>query len=158
MVELATALMVIQTISLTVGVIYYIITLQNSNRNQKHQLETRQAQLFMQIFSIWNNKEFWEGHNTVMKSDNTTQDYAKRFDNPEQFAHHWHVGTVFEGVGSLLHKGFINPVLVSDMLTSMSINYWEKVKPMVLEIRKTMPKNMEYAEYLAEEISRHTVT
>lgn len=40
----------LQTLSLGVGVIYYIMTLQNTRRNQQLTLETRQAQLLMQIY------------------------------------------------------------------------------------------------------------
>jgi hypothetical protein len=40
----------LQTVGILVGVFYYIMTLRNSQRTQQQQLETRQAQLFMQIF------------------------------------------------------------------------------------------------------------
>ena len=39
----------IQTLGLLVGIFYYIMTLQNTRKNQQIQLETRQAQLFMTL-------------------------------------------------------------------------------------------------------------
>jgi hypothetical protein len=51
----------LQTVSLMVGVIYYIFIMRNSQKNQQMQLETRQTQLFMQfndrrepLRDVWN--------------------------------------------------------------------------------------------------------
>ena len=48
----------LQTIALIVGIAYYLIIMRNSQRNQKIQVETRQAQLFMQIYDHYNDREF----------------------------------------------------------------------------------------------------
>ena len=39
----------LQTVGILMGIFYYIMTLNNTRKNQEMQLETRQAQLFMQI-------------------------------------------------------------------------------------------------------------
>ena len=56
-----------QTLSLGVGVIYYIMTLQNTRKNQQLTLETRQAQLFMTIYSRFYTNEFWENTSDLGK-------------------------------------------------------------------------------------------
>lgn len=43
MVDLTLAFMALQTLSITIGVVYHIMTLQNTRRNQHLTLETRQA-------------------------------------------------------------------------------------------------------------------
>jgi len=106
---------IVTIVGVIAGFTYYVLTVQATRKNQKHQLETRQAQLFMQIFSLWNNKDFWRDYNDIMNADDPTPDqYTNRYDDPEMRAKWLHVGGLFEGVGSLLHKGFINPVIVSD--------------------------------------------
>ena len=41
----------LQTLGILVGVFYYVMTLRYNRRNQELQLETRQAQLFMQVYA-----------------------------------------------------------------------------------------------------------
>ena len=40
----------LQTFGLLVGIFYYVMTLRNQQKNQQLALETRQAQLFMNIY------------------------------------------------------------------------------------------------------------
>ena len=65
MVEANIVLTLLQTISIMVGIEYYILNLQNNQKNQetsiKNQeitLETRQAQLFMNIFNNYSSKGY----------------------------------------------------------------------------------------------------
>jgi len=164
MVELSMVLDILTTVSIIIGVFYYIMTLQNSNRTQQltlkaqeHATETRQAQLFMQIFNKWNEREFWEDYFIVMEADfSNIEEYQRIFDTPAKRAQVNHVGTLIEGVGSLLHKGLIDPVLVSDMLYSTSINFWYKMEPIMQHLRqsKNNPRFGEYSEYLAHEMEK----
>jgi hypothetical protein len=43
--------------SVVVAVVYYILTLRTNQRNFKHTLETRQAQLLMGLFQVFWNKD-----------------------------------------------------------------------------------------------------
>jgi hypothetical protein len=43
--------LVLTGIGIIVAIVYYTLTLRNANKTQELQLETRQAQLFMQIFN-----------------------------------------------------------------------------------------------------------
>ena len=140
MVELATALMVIQTISLTIGVIYYIITLQNSNRNQKHQLETRQAQLFMQIFSHQYNIEQRKSIELIKNMNyENFDDFEKKYGekvNPETFIRLSSLGSYYEGIGVLVKKGLVDPEMVDDLMSGRIIEYWDIIGPWVIETRQ----------------------
>ena len=41
----------LQTLSIMVGIAYYLMILQNQQKSQQSTLETRQAQLFMQLYN-----------------------------------------------------------------------------------------------------------
>ena len=63
---------------------------------------------------------------------------------------------MLEGVGSLLHKGMIDPILVSDIFYSTAITYWNKMKAIIIHMRKITgnPRYGEYVEYLASEMEK----
>ena len=48
----------LQTVALVVGIAYYLFIMRNSQRNQQMQLETRQAQLFMNTYLHATTEEF----------------------------------------------------------------------------------------------------
>jgi hypothetical protein len=48
----------LQTMGILVGVFYYVMTIRANQRNQQLQLETRQAQLFMQPYNRWSDPDF----------------------------------------------------------------------------------------------------
>ena len=50
----------LQTVGLLVGIVYYLTIMRNSQKNQQMQLETRQSQLFMQLFQYHIDKERWK--------------------------------------------------------------------------------------------------
>ena len=153
------------------GFTYYVMTVRASQRTQQltlkaqeltqktqeQALETRQAQLFMQLFSQWNRKDFLEGYLIIMEAEFTNvEEFEKIFDTPIKQAQIGHVYFMLEGVGSLLHKEMIDPILVSDMFWSISIRYWEKMKPIIISQRKNTgnPRLGEYVEYLASEMEK----
>ena len=55
---LQTTISLLTLISLTIDVIYHIMTLNNTRKNQRLQLETRQAQLFMQAYGTFVDRDF----------------------------------------------------------------------------------------------------
>ena len=70
------ALSTLQTIGLLVGIAYYLIIMRNSQRNQElalkaqeHALETRETQLFMNIFNTYSSGDFIEAHSGFEYAD-----------------------------------------------------------------------------------------
>ena len=57
-VSIQTLLTYLTLISVPVGVFYHIMTLRNTRKNQELQLETRQTQLFMEIYKTYASKQF----------------------------------------------------------------------------------------------------
>jgi hypothetical protein len=52
--------------SVTVAAIYYSLTLRTNQRNSKANLETRQAQLFMQLYTTFSSYEFKTKWHNIM--------------------------------------------------------------------------------------------
>ena len=50
-ITLPIVLQIVQTAGILVGIVYYIAIMRNNQRTQQMQLETRQAQLFMQLYN-----------------------------------------------------------------------------------------------------------
>ena len=65
MTDLQTALTYLTLISVPVGVLYNIMTLNNQTRSQKHAQKSRQAQLYMQLYSFYDNKEFLKDYGNI---------------------------------------------------------------------------------------------
>ena len=57
-ITLQTLLTYLTLISVSVGVFYHIMTLRNTRKNQELQLETRQAQLFMQVYRHYTDRDW----------------------------------------------------------------------------------------------------
>jgi hypothetical protein len=154
---LQTTISLLTLISLTIGVIYHIMTLNNTRKNQRLQLETRQAQLFMQIHSQIVAGEIidyvleivdewsWEDYDDY---------YRKYIDDKEKDAIGSKVAMYIEGIGVLSKRGLIDASLVDDLMSGMILAYWEKVEDVTKEYRRraNFPQASEWVEYLYYEI------
>jgi hypothetical protein len=147
----------LQTLSLGVGVIYYIMTLQNTRRNQQLTLETRQAQLMMQIYQeliseanlkTWNETMSWEFEDF--------DDFERKYSDPDSFAKRYSVMRMFDGVGLLLRDGLLDVDKVYDLIDSAVLQQWRKWGPIVKETRTRYPwpDAEEGFEYLYDEMMK----
>ena len=116
-----------------VAAVFYILNLRISQRNQEltlkaleqsakaqqMTLDTRQAQLLMQIFNMINNKEFKNDFSEIIwgwKFDNyedNIQKYGLHADKVGQATHVW---STYDGVGLLLENKLIDPKMIYGML------------------------------------------
>lgn len=167
MVEFNTILSLIQATGIIVGVAYYIMNIQNNQRNQalsfkaqQQQLETRQTQLMMQIYDHINNKEFNRDYTEIIW-DWTWRDwdeYLQKYGTvPEEIAKLVYILTFFEGVGVLVEQGLINSQLVGDMMGNFVLFCWAKLGQMIIEFRKHYhtPDQWMKTEYLYGEMLKH---
>ena len=138
------------------GFTYYVLTVRNSQRMQKMTLETRQAQLFMQIYSQWNSMEMGRNYQRIMDMEWTDYDdfLEKRDANIESKTGFRTVARFFEGIGVLVHRGLIDVTFVDDLMSGATMRYWEKLAPTVKEarIRDNWPQLVEWIEYLYNQI------
>lgn len=144
MVDLAT----LQTVSYIMGsigvfvaAIYYVFNMRatlhvrrEANRTQRQQLETRQAQMFMAIYTQITTKEFTSAFQKIMNSRWRNYDeYHELWKDPE-FQNSGHiVGTYYEGVGVLVREGLLDIRWVALLICGMTRMFWEKMKPAIEE-------------------------
>ena len=156
----------LQTLSLLVGVIYYITIMRNNQRTrelslkaQELALETRQAQLFMHIYDRFNETEFSTQWTKIMFQwrwkdfEEWWQKYGPE-ENVEENASFVSVIRYYEGVGVLVKKGLIDINIVGELMSTHIIRFWEKMEPVFKALRERLnwPELFQEFEYLYNEI------
>ena len=157
MVELAVIRDLVTIFGVIAGFSYYVLAVRNDQKNQRQQLETRQAQLMMQIAGAFN-EEFsrnWLEISSVEWTD--FDDYDRKIMKDKTLMSKFmNIGFLLESVGVLVYKKMIDVELVDHLFSSMVITYWEKFGPMEIMYRERYnnPKNAEWTEYLYGEVMR----
>ena len=143
---------IIAATGVLVGVILAVLELRNIAR-------TRQMQLVMDIYSLFTSREYvdaWEKIRTREFKD--YEGYASK----HGLTDFMQVAALFEGLGFLLHRGFLDIDLVRELMNESTKMTWEKVKPMIEDARKQLGqrKSGEYVpiyqwwEYLYNELQK----
>jgi hypothetical protein len=172
-ITLPIVLQIIQTVSLVVGILYYLIIMRNSQRTreltlqsqeltrkaQEQALETRQAQLFMQLYNRLNEGEFCESYGKVVYGYEWEDfdDWKKKY-HPKVDLDAWipwvSVARFFLGIGTLVKRKLIDVDLVADIMGGPVIWTWDKMSPIVKELKVDLkrPQLWDDFEYLYNEI------
>jgi hypothetical protein len=154
-ITLQTLLTYLTLISVPVGVFYHIMTLRNTRKNQELQLETRQAQLFMQIYNRFQSPEFQLNDYLFTQWEwKDFDDFEEKYGDAESYSKHMSAGCYYEGIGVLVQRGLIDVEIVDDLLSGYIIRFWEKFKPVndVWRERLEWPQSYEWLEYLYNQI------
>jgi hypothetical protein len=142
-----------------VAAVYYISTLRNNQRTQQLQLDTRQAQLFMQIYSqSHNDPSFLDALRKVMSLQwSTFEEYRNLLKHDENARATQRVGSFYEGLGVLVKENFVDIRLVALLMTIMTRTWWEKYKPIIEEGRRQTgyPRWLSESEYLYNELMKY---
>ncbi len=158
----------LQTIALVVGVIYYITIMRNQQRtrelaleSQEQTLETRQTQLFMQIYQQLNSEE---SHKTVMELYNLeikdNDEYFQKYDsavNPAHYGKRAYIWYSYNTIGELLRMGIIElDLLIRLKLDLTVILMWEKWEEIIraTRVRENIPDVWEGFEFLYNEMKK----
>ncbi|MDH5199585.1 MAG: hypothetical protein OEW93_01755 [Candidatus Bathyarchaeota archaeon] len=145
----------ISQVMTAVGVVaaasYYILMVRNTIQNQQLTLETRQAQLFMQVYDRWNSSEFIKFWFEFIEAD--FEEYELGIDRELDIAIRA-IGRFLEGIGVLLKRDLIDVALVDDLMSGNIVDFWEKSEELVNDFRTLMgyPQYGEWAEYLYNKI------
>ena len=161
MVDVQTIGVLVAAISVSIAAIYYVMTLRVQQKNMKHTLETRQTQLFMQLLTLYDNKEFLKDFATTayLTKYEDYNDWLRKY-GPQTNLEHWaswaRVGRFFDGTGILVKRNLVDADLVIDEMREQIILTWDIVKPWVTGVREVMnsPNTWENFEYLAGEARR----
>ncbi len=136
-----------------VATIYYILTLRNQNR-------TRQAQLFMQIYSVFRTPEFQDNITEIVTmkwkdSDDFMEKYGPTT-NPKAWRAIGSLAGYFEGIGLLVNEKLIDISLVENLMSTHIIYFWEKFEFLSIKLRRDFnsPQMDAWKEYLYNEIKK----
>jgi hypothetical protein len=140
-----------------IGVRSYINSNKRAEEARKRELETRQAQLFMQVFERYRDPEFWNGYTEMMNKEWKSYDEWNRDRmDPSIAPARLAIGTYFEGIGTLIHRGLLQSDLVADILGGVVVMWWNKQGEFMKEFRVKAgyPHYGEYVEYLYNEMMK----
>jgi hypothetical protein len=144
----------LQTLSIMVGIGYYVLTLRNQDK-------ARQAQLFMQLYNRFVDPEFL---------DHVREPWTREWDDIDDFRQKYLVGeyprdlgilmNFFEGFGVLLKKGLIDGDLLYEQIPTNAYTIWERYEPWAKWVRAeaNYPQYMRPLEYLANEMKKIAIS
>jgi len=141
---------------------YYVMNIRSTQRNMKANLETRQAQMFMQIYGKWSEGDFSSYWFDL--SDTVWTDYGKFKEN--LLENHGKMKSLsvlirfFEGLGVLVKENLLDIRLIALTMAGDTRIFWEQYKPIVGELRRDWkhPRLMSETEYLYDELMRYMET
>jgi hypothetical protein len=150
MIELSVIRDLVAIFGVIAGFTYYVMTVRNSQRMQQMTLETRQAQLFMQVYDRWASRDMTKMEYEFQQWEwDDYDDYVSKYHDLENRSLRTTICKYYEGIGVLVKRGLIDPTFVDDLMSSAIMKYWEKYEPIAKEDRKRwMPMAAEYQEYL----------
>jgi hypothetical protein len=148
MTDVQTLSIIIAAVGVSIAAINSIISSRKAEKNNQQILETRQAQLFMQMYDRWSSPELRIGTHrlTALWSWNDSQDFEKKYGdkvNLEQYVKSLVVPASFiEGIGVLVERGLIDVTLVDQLMHNTIKNFWETIQPLIIEDRKQQKADM----------------
>jgi hypothetical protein len=153
----------LQTVGLLVGIAYYLIIMRNSQRAQRLQLETRQAQMFMQIYNQAQDPVQRKAGNRIRYLEwSSFEELVALFDpeNPENEENFLAMNALiayYEGVGVLVREGLLDIRWVALLMAGRTRMLWEKFAPYAGEIRRIaeQPRWASEWEYLYDELMKY---
>ena len=141
-ITLPIVLQIIQTVSLVVGIVYYLTIMRNQQKSQQQQLETRQAQLFMQIYreDLGIAEKGPHGMMDVLEWEfNDYDDFYEKFGpdlNPDAYQSYIYLLYNMEGLGVLVREGYVGIRLIALLSGGVVKNLWMKLQPIIYEERE----------------------
>jgi hypothetical protein len=151
---------IIAIFGLFTGFSYYVLTVRGSMRNQKLQLETRQAQLFMNIYNTFASKQYQRDQESMLLrwEFEDFDDFFAKYGvevNPEEHAIYDMYSAFYKGIGVLVQRGLIDPELVYDLMNWSIITFWEKFESILIGLRELYgPDSGKEIEFLYNEMKR----
>ena len=164
----------IQTISLIVGIAYYMTISRKQQKTrerslesqeqareaQEDALETRKAQMFMQIYNeSYNNDSFIDAYVRLADFNiNSYDEYQKLMEDEDNKKASTKVAMFYEGVGVLVREGHISIRLFALLMTGMTRSWWERLYKSYVEEgreKRNFKRWMSESEYLYNEMMKY---
>ena len=161
MIDLQTVLTYLTLISVPIGVLYHIMTLNNQSRNQKLTLENRNAQLLMTIYDKYTETELLRQQiNILSKEWKDIDDFWDNYgpsSNPEFYTQFSRLAYYFDGIGVLVRRELVEKDAIYDLMGAHILQYWNIVYgPLMTGLREKWNNPDAYLqfEYLVKEMEK----
>ena len=160
MIELSVIRDLVTIFGVLAGFSYYVLTVRANSRNQQLQLETRQTQLYMQIYQQIADEKFGKNYVEFMNMTWLNyDDFEKKYgsdEHPENYSMRWNLWYLIDGVGYILRRNMIDVETVVNLGGGMFLMVWEKSKELIIEQRRRykIPFLLDNFEYLVNDINR----
>ena len=151
-VDVQTVSIVVASASVVAGIVYYTFQI-------RHQTRMRQMDLLMRLYLTWDNEDMKKALQDVFALDfKDYDDFIKNYGLASQaYVSFDRVAWFMNGVGFLLHERFVNIKMVLALFHAQGwIMMWEKLKPVVVGVRKSFgfPESYAWFEYLHNEAKK----
>jgi hypothetical protein len=149
--------LVLTGIGIIVSILYYTSVLRNANKTQQMHLETRQAQLLMQVYNKYDTPDKQEAFvDMFFWQWDDFDDFLRKYgpENPEKFKHFRSLITYFEGIGTLVRSNKLPIEEIYHMMGGASIQIWGNFMEIIDEFRDywNYPRLLSETEYLYYEL------
>ncbi len=157
--EIQAAYYMVAATGVLVAAIYYVYNMKINQRAVQTTLETRQAQLLMQIYDRISNKDFtrdWAELNYFWKWSDNKEYWKKYGTNLEEYPKFQNIATAYEGIGVVLKNKLVDPKLIYGVVRNDPILIWEKFSPPIREYEAESGEPSVYPgfEFLCKEMNR----
>ena len=147
--SLGTISVIVASVSVIVGIIFYLINLRSARKREK-------IDMLMRIYMLYNTKEFHDADSLLLSAEFKDYDDFREKYGPPTGREPIHlalrqISGAYNQLGLLLQNKLIDIRMVQS--TFEVERHWEKVKPIVEEARKVLndPTYLMYFEYLYDE-------
>ena len=149
----------IAAISVVAFVVNSIFTSRREEKRNQLNLETRQAQLLMQIYEQVNNRDFQRDFSETMFywKYKSWDDYWEKYGSKiEEYLKLIHVLNTYNGIGTVLENRLVDSRMLYEILGRSVLPYGSKFGPMVKHYSEMDgdPKNLGKVQLLFDEMSR----
>ena len=124
--------LVLTGIGIFVAIIYYTLTLRNANKTQQMALETRQTQLFLQLYGSATSENMQLVGEIGRWEWDDYDDFQEKYGSPEHFSKYNYQLQRFNGIGLLAMRDQIDLDLVCQFVGPVIISLWEKFRDVVM--------------------------
>lgn len=146
---LSTVSVIIASVSVTLGVVYYLLNSRQARKREK-------IDMVMRLYMSYNTKEFHDADSLVLETPFTDfEDFKEQFGLPTgQKPIHLairRISSAFELLGFLLYNKFIDLSMIRAIFEVE--RHWEKIRPIAEAARQAYndPHYLRYFEYLYNE-------
>jgi hypothetical protein len=144
--DIQTAYYMVAATGVLVAAVYYVINLRNTSK-------THELQVFMQVFDRFNNPEFWNQLDEMMRREWVSyDDYERKYSGGSGNV----VFPTLEGLGVLLKRGLIDESVPWDLFGNYLFLFWDKYVPIIEERKRVIgPDFCLWTEHLVSEVRRY---